>query len=209
MRSAILFVLLVGCSGEQFSATANGAAVADSATDSGTEDGALGAGGAGSGGADSDSGVGSGGAPGNGGLSTGGAAGSGTDGALASTGGLSGSGGFVASGGAPGAGGVIGAGGEPVDACAPVTHDNGLGQTWQDCVPLGTYDLIQAMKACKASEAARCIDAQGCGAGNFVVIGRDSADAIVGAWGYGGFTESFVCAAGACSGCPSGGTTWR
>jgi hypothetical protein len=35
-------------------------------------------------------------------------------------------------------------------ACTPVTHDNGLGQQWTDCVPLGTYNLAQALKACAA-----------------------------------------------------------
>ena len=49
-------------------------------------------------------------------------------------------------------GGSLNTGGAPeVDAgCALVTHDNGAGQTWQDCVPLGTYDEAQAMKACEA-----------------------------------------------------------
>jgi hypothetical protein len=36
------------------------------------------------------------------------------------------------------------------DACMPVTHSDGLGQTWTDCVPLGTYNEAQAMKACEA-----------------------------------------------------------
>lgn len=41
----------------------------------------------------------------------------------------------------------------PADmACSPrYTHDNGLGEFWVDCVPLGTYTDIQAMKACEAS----------------------------------------------------------
>lgn len=37
---------------------------------------------------------------------------------------------------------------------APVTHHNGMGQTWQDCVPLGTYNATQAMAACNAYAAA-------------------------------------------------------
>lgn len=36
------------------------------------------------------------------------------------------------------------------DGCTPVTHSNGAGQMWTDCVPLGTYNETQAMKACAA-----------------------------------------------------------
>jgi hypothetical protein len=36
-------------------------------------------------------------------------------------------------------------------SCAQHTHSNGLGQTWVDCVALGTYNSAQAMKACTAS----------------------------------------------------------
>lgn len=45
-------------------------------------------------------------------------------------------------------------------ACAPqYTHTNGLGQTWTDCTPLGTYNDTQALRACAASfdPAATCI----------------------------------------------------
>lgn len=42
------------------------------------------------------------------------------------------------------------------DACAPITHNNGLGQTWTDCVPLGTYNESQAMAACAASFGSNC-----------------------------------------------------
>jgi hypothetical protein len=41
-----------------------------------------------------------------------------------------------------------------VGQCAPglpVTHSNGLGQTWTDCVPLNTYNQTQAIEACVAS----------------------------------------------------------
>jgi hypothetical protein len=34
--------------------------------------------------------------------------------------------------------------------CTTYTHSNGMGQTWTDCVPLGTYDEVQAAKACEA-----------------------------------------------------------
>jgi hypothetical protein len=55
-------------------------------------------------------------------------------------------------GGLGGVGGVGGAGGSSTGGTGgcEVTHDNGVGQTWQDCVPLGTYDNTQALKACEA-----------------------------------------------------------
>src|SRR5271155_3117350 len=61
---------------------------------------------------------------------------------------------------------------ETSDACTPVTHSNGVGQTWTDCVPLGTYNETQAMKACAAvydGDAGTCIPMSSwCGA-NVVV----------------------------------------
>jgi hypothetical protein len=64
---------------------------------------------------------------------------------------------------------------ETSDACAPVTHNTGLGQQWTDCVPLGTYNLEQALKACAAyctSISCTCIDNPGeasyCGNAEFV-----------------------------------------
>ena len=45
----------------------------------------------------------------------------------------------------------------PDMACSPqYTHSNGLGATWTDCVPLGTYNNAQALKACEASYGAAC-----------------------------------------------------
>lgn len=36
------------------------------------------------------------------------------------------------------------------DACTLVTHSNGVGQTFDDCDPLGTHGLSEALKACEA-----------------------------------------------------------
>jgi hypothetical protein len=46
----------------------------------------------------------------------------------------------------------------PDMACSPqYTHNNGVGGTWTDCVPLGTHNDVQAIKACAASfTAASC-----------------------------------------------------
>ena len=37
-----------------------------------------------------------------------------------------------------------------IAACAEVTHNDGLGQMWSDCAPLGTFNQDQAEKACEA-----------------------------------------------------------
>ena len=47
-------------------------------------------------------------------------------------------------------------------ACTLVTHSDGLGQTWQDCVALGTYDQAEAFRACVANGGACVLNA--CGA---------------------------------------------
>ena len=43
------------------------------------------------------------------------------------------------------------------DGCVLVTHDNGLGPTWQDCAPLGTYNPQEAWAACNASYDGGCL----------------------------------------------------
>lgn len=81
----------------------------------------------------------------------------------------------------------------PVEAaCAPVVHDNGLGDHWTDCVPLGTYTLDEAMAACEAStrEAGACLyGSQGsCGglSGERWVYTYDSSYSIAHSWVYHG-----------------------
>jgi hypothetical protein len=39
---------------------------------------------------------------------------------------------------------------DEADACTTYTHSNGMGQSWTDCVPLGTYNEVQAAAACEA-----------------------------------------------------------
>ncbi|MBV9947205.1 MAG: hypothetical protein JOZ69_10180, partial [Myxococcales bacterium] len=36
------------------------------------------------------------------------------------------------------------------EACSAVRHSNGVGQSWQDCAPLATYDQMEATSACNA-----------------------------------------------------------
>jgi hypothetical protein len=118
--------------------------------------------------------------------STGGKAASGGSPAVDS--GPAGSGGApVATGGSPSTGGVVVAtGGVPaVDAgCTLVTHDNGLGATWQDCAPSGTHDAEHAMKACRESGAASCVVDITCSDTCFRVYGTSGAQGIA-SWLYG------------------------
>jgi hypothetical protein len=157
MKNLILVLALTGCGGESFTGFAPGGPVE---TDGGFEKIAAGGGqseddggvlpsGTGGGGRGGATAVGTGGATATGGTTTAGTGGTpgsggatGTGGATVSTGGVTGTGGVTATGGVTGTGGTT--------ACTLVTHDNGLGQTWQDCVALGTLTTSQAMKACQA-----------------------------------------------------------
>src|SRR5262249_35456040 len=59
-------------------------------------------------------------------------------------------------GGASNTSGARDAGGSSGGTCAGVSHTNGLGQTWQDCVALGTYNHEQALNAGRASFGDSC-----------------------------------------------------
>jgi hypothetical protein len=100
----------------------------------------------------------------------------------------------------------------PSDACAPVTHADGLGQSWQDCVPAGTIDYAQAAAACAAASEGKCAYQE-----YFVgaCVGL-SVCSPAHCWGYdytanraddGPFAPAHVCA-GAC--CPTAGDpSWQ
>ena len=82
-----------------------------------------------------------------------------------------------------------------VGGCALVTHVNGLGQAWQDCAPLGTFDMVEAMNACQASAAAICYSVQNCR--GLTVCGEvqnnpPNTDPVVGCWGYQGVVTGHV-----------------
>ena len=184
----IASVLLVGCGGSLFEPSFNSSFGPE------TDGGSDAAGGAAT--VDSDSGVGAGGkvehahgGEGSGGRGAGGAQGSGgasTGGELSATGGT-GSGGVTSTGGS-------GSGGAPEKdgGCALVTHDNGLGQTWQDCVPLGTYDQAQAMKACAVSGEKSCLVVSVCGSSLPEVRGYNADNSLGGRWGYEGVLAGYV-----------------
>jgi hypothetical protein len=209
MNRLILFSSLLvacGCSGPSFQEGWARVEVGDAGTVDAQplgSGGATGAGGypTGSGGSGvvrATGGAGSGGIPAAGGMvgSTGGAAAGGmtaTGGAQATAGGAMSTGGALGAGGMSGTGGVIGSGG--VVACTLVTHSNGIGQTWQDCVPLGTYNESQAMKACEASGAPLCTMTGGCGTTSYAVCGYDTPGMQQhgGCWEYGsGLITAYV-----------------
>ncbi len=189
----LIFILTVltlfGCGGEAFdsalfvAAGGSDGTGGETATGGAPDDGGPGTGGATStGGSDA-----TGGAPETGGATaTGGAPETGgetsTGGALG-TGGVS-TGGATATGGAPGTGGAT--------TCTLVTHDNGLGQTWQDCEPLGTFTQAQATKACLAAGAAQCYSLTGCGIPYYEVRGYTAGGSAIGFWMYGGPTAGYV-----------------
>jgi len=139
----------------------------------------------------------------------------GTGGAPGTGGRAPGAGGIVGTGGAPGSGGVSGEGGAPApDACALVTHNNGLGQTWQDCVPLGTYNEAQAMKACAASGAALCLPTTSAAACTIFdhekVYGYDANGVLIARWGHAGSIAGYYApiGAGLCD-APTAHPDWR
>jgi hypothetical protein len=60
------------------------------------------------------------------------------------------------------AGAADSAGDAASDACTLVTHSNGVGQAWQDCLPLGTYTRAEADSACAACSSTGCARGTGC-----------------------------------------------
>ncbi len=66
------------------------------------------------------------------------------------------------------------------EACTPLVHSNGLGGTYLDCAPLGTYDVTTATEACASwtGNATSCFVA-----GGECVSGEQSAGHW-GAWAY-------------------------
>jgi hypothetical protein len=80
------------------------------------------------------------------------------------------------------------------------THQNGRGQLFYDCNPLGTYTLETAMEACQAhaTQAGACTTVT-CGGGGAAVC-DDCA-----CWAYSGPAAGHVTPPGVCGVCPSSG----
>ena len=86
------------------------------------------------------------------------------------------------------------------------THSDGLGQTWQDDVPLGTYNSAQAVKACATwtGDAKRCNFFTDCANSPEDVLGVDATGVTEYHWSFAGNTAGYVGAEGQC---PSPGNT--
>jgi hypothetical protein len=170
----LVLVAAVGCGGPSFTV---GFKEIDQADSGSQADALAAAGGAPTVGSGGKVGLSAGGQPSSGGADSGGT----SSGGAPSSGGLSGSGGAVDVDGGHDSGGATGVGGEPADACVLVTHSTGLGQTWQDCVPLGTYNEEQAMKACEAwcASGGNCIPCTS--GGRFCEDSETSSNYIAGA----------------------------
>lgn len=170
----VLALLVTACGGESFSAFGT-----PEEADGGTQDAVaeIDSGAGGSGGATVAASGGSTAQETDSGASTGGVS---TGGATGATGGATSTGGTTATGGVTNTGGATAAGG--TTSCTLVTHSNGIGQTWQDCVALGTFNESQAMKACVAytGNAQQCYVSTGCG----VPLGVVRTDSY--AWEYAG-----------------------
>jgi hypothetical protein len=94
-------------------------------------------------------------------------------------------------------------GGPPPDAgdgsaCKAIVHFNGLGQTYTDCAPLGTYNADEAAKACAAADAGACTE-------NTILCANAPMECTSGnpcmCWTYGGTTAGRARASGAAAIC--------
>lgn len=86
------------------------------------------------------------------------------------------------------------------------THNNGIGQSWQDCEPPGTYNIDQAKKACGASGAIACTDVLCIGGQSYAICAQGGEYC----WGYRGPSAGYVSSkALGGSGCPVPGSGTR
>ena len=97
----------------------------------------------------------------------------GSSGGGSSSSGSSGSGGSSGSSSGSSGGSSSGSSNVPCDGGGLSTHHTGTGSTWTDCVPIGTYDQAEAIKACQAWCAANgcyaaCFSTSVCGGENAV-----------------------------------------
>jgi hypothetical protein len=77
------------------------------------------------------------------------------------------------------------------------THDNGVGQSFYDCFPLGSHSSQSAMEACQAYAQAMGGDPNACSTGYYCTMNDEEACYVVNGngtdcWGYRGFTDGKV-----------------
>jgi hypothetical protein len=75
-----------------------------------------------------------------------------------------------------------------------VQHSNGVGQSFFDCVPLGTYDQTQATSACVAftGDATLCHATTSCSGSGNVAVCSDGSTSACNCWIYGGISAGHV-----------------
>jgi hypothetical protein len=96
-------------------------------------------------------------------------------------------------------------------------HSNGVGQTFYDCNPLGTYSQTQAMKACEAltgsASACTTMSAFRCQLAGFstltVVCSSGSAGCYCWQWSVSPGSVAAPPSFGGCQTCPSSSPTWN
>lgn len=94
------------------------------------------------------------------------------------------------------------------EACASVLHSDGIGDSWSDCVPAGTHNAEQALRACESAHAGPC-QAIDCGgdAGAEAVCNACACWTFAGPYGAGSVFESACADAGVQQHC-GGGVVW-
>lgn len=95
------------------------------------------------------------------------------------------------------------------EACALVTHTDGIGQSWQDCVPEGTYDEQEARRACESS-GAQCVPSDcNSDAGVQAICSACACWTFQGPYGAGSVYATTACADSGVQQHCGGGATWR
>lgn len=84
------------------------------------------------------------------------------------------------------------------DACATIyIHSNGIGASWADCVPLNTFNLTQALAACRATYGSDC-------SYDVYICGKNAASPVCACWQTQGLNAGWVFpgtwGAGGCAG---------
>ncbi len=90
-------------------------------------------------------------------------------------------------------------------------HSNGLGQSYYDCTPLGTYNQAQATEACTAftGNASLCtLDPIPCGGSNEHQICSNGASTC-GCWRYSGLNTGQVNSNATCLCVPGTAPSWN
>jgi hypothetical protein len=110
----------------------------------------------------------------------------------------------------------------PANACGCpgcVVHSNGVGDTFQDCVPSGTYNAMQALEACAAftGSSADCMTEScpsgGGGPGPGTIPGQavcGTRASVCDCWAFAGAETGVVQSSnGKCKPCGNGGPAWN